>query len=158
MIDSEDPDEISYIEELFRRAEEGDLEALYEKGALFDKGDCVEIDKAKASHIFKEAADKGHAHSMWIHACELLWGLGTFPQSITDGMRYLNSAIEKGSAQACITKARLHLIGELGVEKDIEKSCDFRKLALQFDKDIYDPLSSEEYIERIKNAASGNAT
>ncbi|MEM7401167.1 MAG: hypothetical protein AAF304_04375 [Pseudomonadota bacterium] len=158
MIDTEDPEEIKYVQKLFQSAEEGDLEALYKKGALFDMGDLVKIDKVKASLIFKEAADKGHSHSMWIHACELLWGKGNFPQSIKDGMHYLNRAIEIGSAQACITKARLHLFGELGVDKDISKSNEFRKLAQEFDKDIYDPLSSQEYVERIKNSISGQAT
>lgn len=129
MIISDDPEIKKYVEEVFRRADEGDLEALYEKAALYDLGEYVEVDKEKASQIFKAAADRGHVHSMWIHACELLWGKGSFPRSLPDGMRYLDTAIENGSAQACITKARLYLLGEFGMAKDTEKSNALRSQA-----------------------------
>jgi len=69
-------EENKYVQGILKKEKAGDIDALYEKGALYDLGDYVDQDNKKASAIFKEAADKGHAHSMWIHACELLWGLG----------------------------------------------------------------------------------
>lgn len=126
MISSSDK---AYLDDLIKRADSGDLEALYEVGAHYDMGDLVDVDKLKASKIFQEAANRGHAHSMWIHACELLWGMGSFPQSIPDGTRYLDAAIEAGSIQACITKARMHTLGELGVSKDTNKAEELCRLA-----------------------------
>jgi hypothetical protein len=33
----------------------------------------LELDKAKASALFKRAADLGHLQCQWIYSCELLW-------------------------------------------------------------------------------------
>lgn len=148
--------DITYIKKIFQRAEAGDIEALYEKGVLYDLGEQIPMDKAKASQIFKSAADLGHAHSAWIHAVELLWGLGTFPQSIENGMKYLNKAIEGNSGQACITKARLYMFGELGHEKDEIESLRYRKLAIEVDETVYDPLSNPEYVEGIRKQLANN--
>lgn len=153
-----DPEEASFVQALVIRAESGDIEALYELGALYDMGSYVGMDSVRASRLFKEAADKGHSHSMWIHACELLWGHGSFPQNIEDGIRYLNGAIEGGSAQACITKARLHMFGELGVPKSEDEAKMYRSMARKLDPDIFDPLSNPEYLERIRNAIRTSAT
>ena len=140
----------TYVESVFHRADAGDIEALYEKGILYDLGEYVPIDKQKASQIFKSAADLGHAHSAWIHAVELLWGLGSFPQSVEDGLEYLTKAIDGSSGEACITKARLYMFGELGHEKNETESRRYRALAVEVDETVYDSLSNPEYVERIR--------
>ena len=134
--------EQKYVEGMVRSADCGDLEALYTVGAFYDIGARPQIpqDKAKASEIFKKAADRGHAHSMWIHATELLWGTGSFVQSIDEGARYLDLAIESGSAEACITKAQLLLKGELGFERDQQRANELRKRAKKFDDSVFDPF------------------
>lgn len=137
---------------LSRRAAGGDPEALYAVGMMYDLGDGVPKDLVKASNIFREAADKGHAHSMWIHAVELLWGRGSFPQSVPDGMRYLDMAIEAGSSDACITRARLHLFGELGVMQDTLKADALRARAKMLDNTACDPLSDEDYLARVRQS------
>ena len=139
----EDP-EREYVDRLHEAAQEGDLESLYTIGAYHDIGDLAPLipkDKERASEIFKVAADRGHAHSMWIHACELLWGQGVRKQSITEGSSYLDRAIESGSAAACITKASLVSTGELGFEQDIDLASDLRKRAKALDPDVVDPFS-----------------
>lgn len=153
-----DPDGHRYVERVFERAANGDIDALYEMGMLYDLGDHLPMDAGKASRIFKEAADKGHSHSMWLHACELLWGLGTYPQNVDEGLRYLGAAIEGGSGEACITRARLHRFGELGVSKDVEESERLRKLAKELDSSIRDPLSDPEYVARIYEAIDSEVT
>ena len=85
-----------YMSELRRRVDAGDLDAFYELGAAYDLGELVPLDKGRASRIFKAAADLGHAHSMWIHACELLWGGGESDQCIPEGFRYLDASICRG--------------------------------------------------------------
>ena len=133
-----------YVDRLVEAAKQGDLESLYTIGALHDTGNLAPLipeDKEKASEIFEEAADKGHAHSMWIHACELLWGQGVREQSIGKGMLYLDRAIESGSPEACITKARILSTGELGFEQDLKLAVDLRKQAKALDESIVDPFA-----------------
>ncbi|MDJ0908527.1 MAG: hypothetical protein QNI99_05015 [Woeseiaceae bacterium] len=131
------------MQRLLEAAEQGDLESFYTIGAFHDTGDLAPLipeDKHKASAIFKEAADKGHAHSMWIHACELLWGVGVRDQSIADGSRYLDRAIESGSAAACISKARLLSTGELGFNLDLAEAARLRERAKRLDDSVVDPF------------------
>ncbi len=140
---TQDDSDKHFVEGLFKAAEAGDLEALYTIGAFHDIGDLdplIPADKQKASAIFKEAADKGHTHSMWIHACELLSGAGVRDQSIADGAKYLDRAIESGSAAACITKAHLLSSGELGFDLDPDEAARLRELAKRLDDSIVDPF------------------
>ncbi|MET0027736.1 MAG: hypothetical protein ABW101_08870 [Candidatus Thiodiazotropha sp.] len=134
-------DDEEYVREVFRRADEGSPEAIYEKGALFDLGEFVEENKEYASELFKIAADKGHAHSMWIHACELLWGLGSYPQSIEEGLRYLEMAIENKSGEACITKAGLYRKQEFGFTSNEAEVNKLRAMAKEFDETLFDPYA-----------------
>lgn len=141
MLSTNTKEENEYVQSVLEKAESGDIDSLYEKGALYDLGDYVEQDKKKASAIFKEAADRGHAHSMWIHACELLWGLGSYPQSVDNGLEYLARAIENGSGEACITKARFHRKSEFGFEPNETEVNLLRKLAKKYDDTIFDPYA-----------------
>jgi len=147
---SADDLEIKHIKKLITAAENGDLEAKYTLGAYIDMGDFGPPNKKVASQIFKDLADQGHAHCLWIHASELLWGRGSFPQSIENGTRYLDLAIENGSAEACISKARLHLLGELGFEQNTILADKFRALARELDETVMDPLGSKAYVKRIQ--------
>ena len=140
---TQDEPDRRYVERLLKAAEQGDLEALYTIGAFHDTGDFAPLipeDKHQASAIFKEAADKGHAHSMWIHACELLWGIGVRDQSIANGSEYLDRAIEAGSAAACISKASLLSTGELGFDLDPDEATRLRELAKRLDDSVVDPF------------------
>ena len=132
-----------FVDGMIRAAECGDLDALYRVGVFYDMGEYefIPTDKLKASNIFKEAADRGHAHCMWIHATELLWGIGSYPQSIEKGALYLDKAIESGSAEACITKAGLLIKGELGFQKDRDSADKLRLRAQELDDTTFDPFN-----------------
>ncbi len=131
-----------YVEGMFKAAELGDLKAKYQVGIFYDLGEYNIIqDKEKASHIFKELSDKGDPHCMWIHACELIWGKGSFPISIEEGLKLLQNAAEKGSANACITIASFYNKGEFGYQVNLEQRDKYRKLALEYDDTTYDPFA-----------------
>ncbi|MBC3873626.1 hypothetical protein [Undibacterium flavidum] len=131
-----------YVEGMFRAAELGDLKAKYQVGIFYDLGEYdIPQDKIRASYIFKELADLGFPQCMWIHACELIWGSGPFPKSTESGLKLLISAADAGAANACMTIARLHSDGELGLEKSTEQRDKFRKLAVKYDATIYDPYA-----------------
>ena len=131
--------DVEHIENLIAAAESGDLEAKYTLGMYLDMGDYGPIDKKKASLFFKELAEKGHAHCQWIYAVELLWGLGNFEMLVSEGLQYLDLAIEGGSAEACITKAGFYINGEFEFPKDSGKADTLRKLARSYDDTVFDP-------------------
>ena len=140
--ESETDLEKRYVEGTFLAAECGDLDALYTTGVFYDYGeyDLVAMDKAKASAIFKSAADRGHARCMYIHACELLWGQGTFEQDVPAGLDYLERGIAAKSGDACMIKARLLLRGEFGFSVDREAAQELRNQAKEYDDTLFDQL------------------
>lgn len=131
-----------YAEGMFRAAELGDIKAKYRVGIFYDTGDCnITKDTVKASYIFKELAEKGDPHCLWIYACELIWGRGTFPKSTDEGIRLLLKAAQIGSASACITLAGFHDKGMFGFEKSIENRDEYRVQALKYDDSTHDPYA-----------------
>ena len=131
-----------FVEGMFKAAELGDLKSRYQIGVFYDLGEySIPQDKEKASHIFKELAEKGDPHCMWIHACELIWGNGSFQASTGEGLNLLQSAAHAGSANACMTIADFYNNGEFGYQKDFEQRNKFRQFALEFDDTTYDPYA-----------------
>ncbi len=143
--DADTPEDVCdqiYVEGMFEAAKLKDQKARYQVGVFYDCGDYgIPLDKLKASEIFKELAEEGDPHCMWIHACELLWGRGSYPQSIEKGLVFLKSAIENGSAEACITKARLHKEQEFGFSNDEKEILRLRNLAQEYDDTTFDPYA-----------------
>lgn len=126
-------------------AQLGDLEARYIVGSWYDTGAFgYKIDKARAAHIFEALAHEGHAHATWIYACELLWGSDTFVQNVALGLAQLGLAIERGSADAAITKARLYHEGIFGFEQSVAKRDQWRDIAKEIDAYVYDPYSASD--------------
>ena len=138
---SEEERERVYVEGMFKAADLGDLEALYIVGSFYDLCEYIQKDKIKASSIFKEAADRGHAHSQWIHACELLWRSDSYAQNVEGGLEYLEKAISAKSGKACITKARLYHEGEFNFPKNSEKVRELCELAVEYDETIFVPYT-----------------
>ncbi len=131
-----------YVEGMFKAAELGDLKAKYQVGIFYDLGEYdVPQDKEKASYIFKELAEKGDPHCLWIYACELIWGNGTFPKDTLKGITYLKKSAEMGSANACMTIAAFHDKGEFGFEASTEIRDKYRSLAQKYDDTTYDPYA-----------------
>lgn len=131
-----------YVAGMFRAAELGDPRAKYQVGVFYDLGEYgIPEDKVRASNIFKELAGNGDVHCMWIYACELIWGTGSFPKSTAEGLDLLKKAALGGSAGACMTIAQFHDQGEFGFEKSVELRDRFRKLALEHDETTWDPYA-----------------
>ncbi|MEQ1546154.1 MAG: sel1 repeat family protein [Methylococcaceae bacterium] len=134
--------DLLFVEGMFRAAELGDQKAKYQVGMFYDLGLYgIPQDKVLASQIFKELAQDGHPHCMWIYATELIWGKGSFPIATENGLRLLCSAAEAGSAEACMTIADFHDQGKFGFEKNIKLRDEYRKWAVQFDETVYDPYN-----------------
>ena len=131
-----------YVEGMFKAAELGDLKAQYQVGAFYELGEYgVPQNKQKASEIFKELAEKGNAHCMWIYSCELIWGKGSFPKDTEQGLKLLHKSAGLGSAEACITIAGFHDKGDFDHEINIHKRDSYRQRAIQYDDTTYDPYA-----------------
>lgn len=131
-----------YVDGMFKAVELGDLKAKYYVGVMYDYGQYgVEQNKQKASEIFKYLAEQGHPHSQWIHACELIWGKGSFAKETGRGLKLLQKAADNGSAEACITLAKFYDAGEFGYEQNIEMRDYYRKKAIELDDTTHDPFS-----------------
>ena len=120
-----------HIESVEIAAEKGDVDAIYALGIFYDVGDDgFEIDLVKASELFKKAADLGHLRCKWIHACELLWGLGSYDQDISKGLQYLKQSMQGNFVEAFETMARIYEHGEFGYEKSDARAAELRALAM----------------------------
>ncbi|WP_163835412.1 tetratricopeptide repeat protein [Spartinivicinus ruber] len=133
-----------FVEGMFRAAKLGDPKARYQVGVFYDLGEYgIKEDKYKASLIFKKLAEEGDPHCMWIYACELIWGNGSFPKSFNEGIQLLMEASERGSANACMTIAGFYDEGQFRFEKNIEKRDKYRALALVYDDTTFDPYAKQ---------------
>ncbi len=140
-ISEEEMDRI-YVSGISRAAELGDRKARYIQGVWYDVGEHgFEVDKKKASLIFKELADEGDLHCLWIYAVDLLWGRGAFVADPEKGIAKLKQAIDQGSSEACTTLARLYNNGEFGLGPDINERDKYRVMARELAGDdyVYDP-------------------
>jgi TPR repeat protein len=139
------PDEESerhYVEGIFKAAELGDPVAKYHVGVIYDLGEHgIPQDKMRASEIFKELAENGNPHCMWIYACELIWGSGSFRMDTEKGLKILTDAASAGSGEACMTMARFYHEGAFGFSKSIEQRDRFRELAMRYDETVFDPYA-----------------
>ena len=136
-----------YVEGVQRAAELGDAEAQYLVGSWYDIGEFgFEVDKFRASEIFRQLAAKGHSRSMWIYACDLLWGRGAYSQDIAAGVEMLESAISAGSAEAAMTMAQLFGEGLLGFSTNVEKRDLLRAQAKELAGDdyVHDPYEAQD--------------
>jgi TPR repeat protein len=123
-----------HVESVELAANIGCPDAIYWLGYFFDVGaEGFEIDKRRASELFKKAANLGHLRSKWIYACELLWGLGSYEQNIPEGLKYLEKSAEGNFDEALETLARIHEQGEFGLEKDLSRAEELRKRIKNYD-------------------------
>jgi len=137
---SQDEQNRIHVDGMFKAAKLGDKKAKYQVGIFYDLGEYgISQDRLLASQIFKELAESGDPHCMWIYACELIWGKGSFEICIEEGLKFLNESSRKGSANACITLAGFHNDGCFGYEKSEKQRDKFRKLAFQYDDTVFDP-------------------
>ena len=139
---SEEEADRAYLEGIIEAAELGDAEARYIQGVWYDIGDYgFDVDKEKASLIFKQLADEGDLHCLWIYACDLLWGRGAFSADPEKGISLLKDAVERGSSESCTTLAMLYNDGKFGLGPDIKTRDKYRSMAKELAGDdyVYDP-------------------
>jgi uncharacterized protein len=117
-----------HVESVKLTASKGDAEAIYRLGYFFDCGDFgFEVNRKHASKLFKKAADLGHLRSKWIHACELLWGMGSCDKNVPEGLNYLDQSVKGNFEEALETLAKIYEGGEFGFERSAQRAAELRK-------------------------------
>lgn len=91
---------------------------MYKYALMFYKGDQTEVNKEKASHYFKSAADKGHSISMHLYAGMNLNGDG-IDSNKDEALNYSKKAADKDYLPSIFMYGILLLkdskIGELNI-------------------------------------------
>lgn len=143
--ETEEAFEARYVASTERAAALNHPRGVYQLGVLYDTGDCgCEYDPEQASKLFKQAADLGHAHSQWIHACDVIWGSSAFDKDETKGVALMHQAVANGSAEACMTVAKWYAEGLYGCVQDVAKRDLLRRKALLLDDTTFDPWADAE--------------
>lgn len=115
---------------LLKKAEAGDAEAQHNLGMMYDKGEGVPIDAAKAMVWFQKAAAQGHAGAQF--------GLGTMyenrngvPKDAAKAVEWYQKAATQGHAGGQFGLGMMYGKGE-GVPQDYAKAMEwFQKAAAQ---------------------------
>src|SRR4051812_41113944 len=80
---------------VFRLAEQGDVEAQFQLGGIYYSGHGVTKDLGAAANWFRLAAEQGHVGAAFNLGCMFAEGEGV-PQSIAEAMKLYRWAGEKG--------------------------------------------------------------
>ena len=103
---------------LFERAvQQGDMDAMYELGVMYDDGLGVELSHERAFEYYKQAAHLGHQRSEFNVGLMYKSGQGV-RQSYEMAKRFYTLAIKHGSTDAMINLGCLYANGDLGDKRD----------------------------------------
>lgn len=114
VIDARDLDEIR------ASAEEGDAEAQYKLGLMYDAGQVVTQNKAEAVKWYRLAAEQEYARAQNNLGTMYFYGTGV-PQNSAEGAKWYRLAAEQGISEAQFNLGVMYDDGE-GVPKDYAES------------------------------------
>jgi TPR repeat protein len=121
-------DAIKFLQE---KANQGDLDALYNLSAVYVYGSGVTKDMAKGMELLQQAADKGHVNSMYVLGYMYADGNNSFHNK-TKAVKYFQQAADKGHVNGMVMYGRCFEDG-MGVQQNYSKAEEWYKKAL--DKD-----------------------
>lgn len=108
-------------------AEQGDAEAQYSLGVMYDTGLGITQDLAEAARWYRPAAEQGYAPAQ--NNLGLMYSAGEgVPQDATEALRWYRLAAEQGYAAAQFNVGVVYHTGE-GVLKDAAEAMKWYRLA-----------------------------
>ena len=110
---AQDTDFISNLQEL---AEQGDADAQFKLGVMYDNGEGVPQDYTEAAKWFRLAAEQGDAWAQYFLGVRYANGEGV-PQDYTEAVKWYRLAAEQGHASAQSNLGVRYAKGE-GVPQD----------------------------------------
>ena len=87
------------LDELFRKAEKGDVKAQVKLGVMYEDGDKLEKDYVKAFQLFGKAAEQGDADAQYKLACMYDWGHGV-GKDTEKALEWYEKAAIQGNVEA----------------------------------------------------------
>lgn len=130
------------------KAEQGDIEAQFDVGEMYEKGKGTDKDNVKAFGWYLKAAKQGDNKASYKIGLSYLKGTGV-NKSPEKALMWLQSSAQSGYARAHFYIAEMHELGE-GVEKNFDEALKY----YQFAKDKgYAP--ADERIIRVMEEKKG---
>jgi len=112
-----------YIKLLHQSAEYGYVPAIHELAICYHNGDpVVQRDAEKAAQLFKEAAEKGHPHSQWLHGLDLLYERNGISKDKKLGISYIEKSALAKFEGALVTMSKFYEKGKSGFPVDVDKA------------------------------------
>lgn len=111
------------LDDLRRRADEGDPESLFTLATLYDSGyDSIPVDSLRSTQLYRESAEKGYLPAMNYLGYRLISSeFSGMEKDTREGLDWLEKAAIAGDAKAASNIGWLLSEGNL-VEKDYEKA------------------------------------
>lgn len=106
------------IKQLQQSAALGYAPAIHELAIHYDSGELVQRDIEKAAQLFKQAAEKGHPHSQWIHGLDLIYGRNGISKDEKLGLEYIQKSANAKFEGALETLAEFYEKGLFGFTQD----------------------------------------
>src|SRR5688572_27773201 len=105
------------LTDLERRATAGDRDAQTALGTLYETGDGVPLDPARAMALYREAATAGHVGAQINLATMYLDGAGA-PRNPSAAVEWFTRAADGGSALAQLSLGMIYESGDAPVKAD----------------------------------------
>ncbi len=114
-------DHLLAVEELRKRAEQGNAEAQFRLGSLYGNGEGVPLDHDRAMTLFMQACKQGHENACVTIAWMYATGAGVAVDEDKARELYLMTA-RHGSAKAQYVVATMYRFGQYGTEPDLQQA------------------------------------
>lgn len=108
------------VQQLVKKADQGDLDAIHQLIAMYGKGETVAKDEQKALQYSRKGAALGDAQSKYMAGMILLHRPDVSKQDIAEATKLLTEVAESGHAHTQATLGSYYLTGEL-LPKNIEQ-------------------------------------
>lgn len=105
-------------------AEQGDPEAQYYVGRMYEKGQGVKKDYDEMVKWYRKSADAGYAPSQYRVAVGYAYGIAGLPKDESEALKWLRRSAEGGHKKAQKILGRAYAEGRLGLPVD-QKQADY---------------------------------
>lgn len=105
-------------------AEQGDAEAAYYVGRMYEKGEGVRKDEREVVRWYLKSADGGYAPAQYRVAVGYAYGLAGLPKDQDEAMKWLRRSAEGGHKKAQKILSRAYAEGRFGLPVD-QKQADY---------------------------------
>lgn len=114
------------IKQLQQAAKLGYAPAIHELAVHYDSGELVQRDIEKAAQLFKNAAEKAHPHSQWVHGLDLLYGRNGVVKNEKLGIDYIKKSALAKFEGALESMSEFYEAGKNGFPVDVDKAQYFK--------------------------------